>query len=60
MLNIIIFIVGILGGVLVSYGAWLIMPAYGLITAGIICITWSYIASKFIANSRSFDDKEGS
>lgn len=60
MLNMIIFLIGILGGFLVSIGAWLIMPAYGLITAGIICISWSYIASKFIANSGSLDDREGS
>lgn len=60
MLNMIIFLIGILGGFLVSIGAWLIMPAYGLITAGIICISWSYIASKFIANSRYIEDKEGS
>lgn len=52
MLNIIIFLIGILGGALVSYGAWLILPACGFITAGCIFIMWSYFASKVIANSQ--------
>ncbi|MCX8574530.1 MULTISPECIES: hypothetical protein [unclassified Gilliamella] len=50
MLNIIIFLIGILGVALVSYGAWLILPACGFITAGCILILWSYFASKVIAN----------
>jgi hypothetical protein len=59
MLNVIIFFIGILGVALVSYGAWLILPACGFITAGCICILWSYFASKMIANSQQIENKEG-
>ena len=59
MLNIIIFFIGILGVVLVSYGSWLILPACGFITAGCIFILWSYFASKVIANSQQIENKEG-
>ncbi|WP_294844454.1 hypothetical protein [uncultured Gilliamella sp.] len=59
MLNIIIFLIGILGVALVSYGAWLILPACGFITAGCIFIMWSYFASKMIANSQQIESKEG-
>lgn len=59
MLNIIIFLIGILGVALVSYGAWLILPACGFITAGCILILWSYFASKVIANFQQIENKEG-
>lgn len=46
MLNVIavlIFLVGLAGAVMVSAGAWLITPAAGLITGGVLCIFCSCI-----------------
>ncbi len=49
MLNIICFLIGLAGAVLLSYGAWLILPSIGFITAGFLCLLWSYLVSKSIA-----------
>jgi len=59
MLNIIVFIVGLIGACLVSLGAWILSPACGFITAGVLCIVWSYSASKMIAINLNHQDKEG-
>lgn len=46
MLNVIavlVFLVGLAGAVMVSAGAWLLSPAAGLITGGVLCIFCSCI-----------------
>lgn len=49
MLNIIVFIIGLIGAGLISFGAWLLSPAFGFITAGLLCIIWSYLISRMMA-----------
>ncbi len=39
-------LVGVAGACLLSYGAWLLFPAAGFITAGVLCLSWSYLVSK--------------
>ncbi|RUR43359.1 hypothetical protein [Vreelandella populi] len=49
LINIITFTVGLLGVGLVAFGAWLILPAAGYITAGGFCLLWSWLASQAAA-----------
>ncbi|AYE16602.1 hypothetical protein VSS87_03320 [Escherichia coli] len=42
-------IIGALGAALLSYGAWLIYPPAGYISAGILCLFWSWLVSKYIS-----------
>ncbi|MBD2779695.1 hypothetical protein ID852_03520 [Xenorhabdus sp. 42] len=41
-------LVGLAGGGLVSYGAWLLLPAAGFIVAGLLCLGWSYLVSRML------------
>ncbi|MGJ0580550.1 hypothetical protein ACR71G_21475 [Xenorhabdus bovienii] len=45
-LIIIALLVGMAGGGLLSYGAWLLLPAAGFIVAGGLCLGWSYLVSR--------------
>ncbi|MDB2168385.1 hypothetical protein PMW74_06525 [Citrobacter farmeri] len=45
------FIIGLAGVVLVSVGAWLVTPAAGLITGGLICLTWSFLIARTVSAS---------
>ncbi|PHM45885.1 hypothetical protein Xmau_00276 [Xenorhabdus mauleonii] len=47
---IIALLVGLAGGGLVSYGAWLLLPAAGFIVAGLLCLGWSYLVSRMLGN----------
>lgn len=49
LINIITFTIGLLGAWLVTFGAWLILPAAGYITAGGFCLLWSWLASQAAA-----------
>ena len=44
------FLVGLLGAVLVSYGAWLAAPAAGFSVGGGFCLLWSWMVSRSFAN----------
>lgn len=35
----------ILGTLFASYGAWLLKPAFGFITCGVLLMLWSYLVS---------------
>ncbi|EKT55524.1 hypothetical protein [Providencia sneebia] len=39
-------LVGIAGACLLSFGAWLIYQPAGYVTAGGLCLLWSYLVSK--------------
>ncbi|REF27196.1 hypothetical protein BDD26_1943 [Xenorhabdus cabanillasii] len=41
-------LVGLAGGGLVSYGAWLLLPAAGFMVAGLLCLGWSYLVSRML------------
>lgn len=45
-LTITALLVGIAGACLLSFGAWLVYPPIGYITAGVLCLLWSYLVSK--------------
>lgn len=46
LIPILTFLVGLIGACLVSTGAWLCSPAAGLITGGVICLLWSFMAAR--------------
>ncbi|MBC8947132.1 hypothetical protein [Xenorhabdus indica] len=48
-------LVGLAGGVLLSYGAWLLLPAAGFMVAGSLCLGWSYWVSRMLSQTT---DKE--
>jgi len=59
MLNAICFIVGLLGAFLLSYGAWLLLPSIGFITAGILCLVWSFMVTRSIALANTHSTPKG-
>lgn len=50
ILILLIFIIGLVGAGLTAYGAWLILPAAGYITAGAWCLVASFLYSRALAN----------
>jgi hypothetical protein len=46
LITILSFIIGLVGALLVSAGAWLVLPAAGFITGGIICLLWSFLIAR--------------
>ncbi|HHT0068411.1 TPA: hypothetical protein ACTW2E_005518 [Raoultella planticola] len=51
LITILSFIIGLSGAVLMSAGAWLLCPAAGLITGGIICMIWSFLTARSVSAS---------
>ncbi|QLO37317.1 hypothetical protein HV213_16590 [Klebsiella sp. RHBSTW-00484] len=49
LITILSFIIGLAGAVLMSVGAWLVSPAAGLITGGIICLVWSFLIARTVS-----------
>ena len=49
LIQLTIFIVGLLGAALLSYGAWLVYPPAGLLTAGVLAMAWSGMMSRAVA-----------
>ncbi len=45
-LIIIALLAGVLGALLLSFGAWLIFPPAGYITAGALCLVWSWLVAR--------------
>ncbi|ARZ01322.1 hypothetical protein AXW38_09940 [Yersinia ruckeri] len=58
LMTMIAMVVGLLGAGLVSFGAWLLAPAAGFITAGMLCLLWSFFAARavFIQSNESGRD----
>ncbi|PHM52167.1 hypothetical protein Xhom_04356 [Xenorhabdus hominickii] len=48
-------LVGLAGCALLSYGAWRLLPAAGLMVAGCLCLGWSYGVSRILSQK---PDKE--
>ncbi|BET98103.1 hypothetical protein [Xenorhabdus taiwanensis] len=44
-------LVGLAGGGLLSYGAWLLLPASGFMVAGGLCLGWSYLVSRMLGHT---------
>ncbi|MET5400195.1 hypothetical protein OGU21_15180 [Klebsiella oxytoca] len=51
LITILSFIIGLAGALLVSTGAWLLLPAAGFITGGILCLLWSYLIARSVSAS---------
>ncbi|EER5771408.1 hypothetical protein [Escherichia coli] len=41
-------LVGVLGALLLSYGAWLIYPPAGFVVAGALCLCWSWLVARYL------------
>ncbi|WBM69138.1 hypothetical protein OH773_13180 [Buttiauxella sp. WJP83] len=39
-------LVGVLGALLLSFGAWMIYPAAGYIAGGVLCLIWSWLVAR--------------
>ncbi|MCJ6116415.1 hypothetical protein LQG45_17970, partial [Klebsiella variicola] len=44
-------LVGVLGAILLSFGAWVIYPPAGYITGGILCLLWSWLVSRSLSGN---------
>ncbi|HIH9695371.1 TPA: hypothetical protein ACYU9I_004950 [Klebsiella pneumoniae] len=51
LITILSFIIGLAGALLVSAGAWLLLPAAGFITGGILCLLWSFFIARSVSAS---------
>ncbi|HHP7422302.1 hypothetical protein AB7281_21205 [Providencia rettgeri] len=52
-LTITALLVGIAGACLLSFGAWLVYSPVGYITAGVLCLLWSYLVSKSMSQPKN-------
>ncbi|EAC2053810.1 hypothetical protein OM318_22880 [Escherichia albertii] len=41
-------LVGVLGALLLSYGAWMIYPPAGFVVAGALCLCWSWLVARYL------------
>ncbi|OLO05273.1 hypothetical protein [Salinicola socius] len=57
--SILIFLIGLIGAGLVSFGAWLIAAPAGYIVAGVLCLAWSWLAARTSARRQSEPVGEG-
>lgn len=51
ILTILTPLVGVLGALLLSFGAWMIYPPAGYISGGLLCLIWSWMVAKFISST---------
>ncbi len=41
-------LVGVLGALLLAYGAWLIYPLAGFVVARVLCLFWSWLVARYL------------
>lgn len=59
LISIFSFIIGLVGAVLLSTGAWFVSPAAGLMTGGIICLVWSFLIARSVSvTSKTREDSD--
>ena len=51
-------LVGVLGAILLSFGAWVIYPPAGYITGGILCLLWSWLVSRSLSGNWKIESGE--
>ncbi|ELK0299905.1 hypothetical protein QJE18_002942 [Salmonella enterica] len=51
LINIIVFLVGLSGALLVSAGAWMIYPPAGLVAGGLLLMMISWMAARSVASA---------
>lgn len=49
ILTILTPLIGVLGALLLSFGAWMIYPPAGYIAGGLLCLSWSWLTAKFMS-----------
>ena len=52
-------LVGVLGAILLSFGAWDLYPPAGDITGGILCLLWSWLVSRSLSGNWKIESGEG-
>ncbi|WP_411899300.1 hypothetical protein [Salmonella enterica] len=45
-------LVGVLGALLLAYGAWLLYPPAGFVVAGALCLFWSWRVARALARTQ--------
>lgn len=58
LINLLTLLAGIIGAALVAYGAWLMLPAAGYITGGLLCLVWSCMVSRAAARRQPAGEEE--
>lgn len=58
LINFLTLLVGILGAALVAFGAWMVLPAAGYITGGMLCLVWSCMVSRAAARRQPAGEEE--
>ncbi|EFG6899340.1 TPA: hypothetical protein ACF2VJ_004151 [Escherichia coli] len=48
-------LVGVLGALLLAYGAWLIYPPAGFVVAGVLCLLWSWLVARYLDRTQLSD-----
>lgn len=51
LINIIVFLVGLSGALLISVGAWMIYPSAGLMVGGLLLMITSWMAARSVASA---------
>lgn len=51
LINIIVFLVGLSGALLVSVGAWMIYPPAGMVVGGLLLMITSWMAARSVASA---------
>lgn len=51
ILTILTPLIGVLGALLLSFGAWMIYPPAGYITGGLLCLSWSWLMAKLLSTT---------
>ena len=46
-------LVGVLGALLLAYGAWRIYPPAGVVVAGGLCLFWSWLVARYLDRTQS-------
>lgn len=59
LMNILIFLVGLVGSALVAAGAWLVFPPAGYIAGGVLCLAWSFMAARARAVREFTETRKG-
>ena len=45
-------LIGVMGAILLSFGVWMIYPPGGLISAGMLCLIWSWLVIHLTGDGR--------
>jgi hypothetical protein len=51
ILTILTPLIGVLGALLLSFGAWMIYPPAGYIAGGLLCLSWSWLMAQLLSTS---------